>query len=211
MNTDKELMLSEFDDEVAVGIINTYNLANPNGPAITDDTNVSILGIPELTFSLREMGFTTADGKTAQRVAHVNVASWMINHGILKTDLGERVFEAPFVYANGVANQQSAKPEVTVDRQVVTPNETPVETAPTTEANPEPKSPVKKYPGATPENLAKYGLTEADVPNRKPMYGAWVIVPDRNNPGKYKVTSARPDMVEGAYSTVRGESQMNSQ
>ena len=72
----------------------------------------------ELTFSLNDIGYTVKDGKVVKKEGTSPiVASWYINHGKIKTDLGNHAFFAPFVYTDGgrvsqpiKSDEQSTKP-----------------------------------------------------------------------------------------------------
>lgn len=78
------------------------------------DQEVSILGCPQLTFKMSDF-FEDGTGKPGgYKVIGKNVltAAWMIKNGKLKTDVGEQMFYAPFVFANGVRKESQVRQQV---------------------------------------------------------------------------------------------------
>ena len=74
---------------------------------------VSIFGCPQLSFKIGD--FFEKHGDDIVSKTDVSILAWMIKEGKIKTDAGENVFTAPFVFANGVTveggavEQQTAK------------------------------------------------------------------------------------------------------
>jgi hypothetical protein len=69
--------------------------------ASNDDTQIRF-GNDAITFSLRELGYSKYNGKLVKVNEPILMAAWFINHGKIKTDLGDHAFKAPFVYADDV-------------------------------------------------------------------------------------------------------------
>lgn len=218
-NTDKDLLMSEFPQEFVDMLVRTYENYKGNKNANTQFPVFS----RDLTFSLNDIGYTVRDGKVVKKEGTSPiVASWYINHGKIKTDLGEHAFFAPFVYTDGGRVAQEAKTEQTETKPVkkVTTSGKTIETkTPNKQATVEepieqqktkaiPNSPTIALP-ATPENLQKYGLS---IPTgMKEIVGhKWAIVPDKKN-GGYKVTLAPIKFIKGFNSTVRGEGSFDRQ
>lgn len=69
----------------------------------------------ELTFTMQDLNLVRgADGKVVRNGDTPILMSWMINHQILKTDVGDHAFKDPFVYADDAAVAETAevrKPE----------------------------------------------------------------------------------------------------
>jgi hypothetical protein len=55
-----------------------------------------IAGLKDLSFTKEDLGIGTEHGP-------VSLLAWMINTGKIQTDLGDTIFKAPFIYADGVA------------------------------------------------------------------------------------------------------------
>ena len=106
-NTDKELMLSEFPQYFIDGVITEFNKIKGQKD---ENTQIPILS-RDLTFTLKDLGYTVdQNGKVIRKEGtRPIVLSWMINHKILKTDLGNHAFFAPFVYTDSVQIDQRTK------------------------------------------------------------------------------------------------------
>lgn len=108
-NTDKEAMMNPISDNIvnaAIEYMNRYN---------TDYYRV--LNCDELVFTMQDLNLTRdTDGKVIRKDGTPILMSWMINHQVLKTDVGDRAFRDPFVYADDAAVAETAnisKPEPT--------------------------------------------------------------------------------------------------
>ena len=202
-NTDKDMLMEPVPQSIInliLGVIKT----NPK-LATTDDTQIRI-GTDDLTFSLRDIGYTLVDGKPVKKNTDTPLmVSWYINHKKIKTDLGDRAFYAPFVYADDIQIDNGAKParttaaeEVTSKGETIT-KETPKKPS-VKKTKADPKNPTIAEP-ATKENLDKYGL---QIPaNQKLLPGfAWGIVDGKD--GNKVVTMAPKKFVSGVFSVVKG-------
>lgn len=101
-NTDKEAMMDPISDNIvnaAVDYMNKYN---------TDYYRV--LNCDELVFTMQDLNLTRGtDGKVVRNGNTPILMSWMINHQVLKTDVGDRAFRDPFVYADDAAVAETAE------------------------------------------------------------------------------------------------------
>ena len=101
-NTDKEAMMNPISDNIvnaAIEYMNKYN---------TDYYRV--LNCDELVFTMQDLNLTRgADGKVIRNGDTPILMSWMINHQVLKTDVGDRAFRDPFVYADDAAVAETAE------------------------------------------------------------------------------------------------------
>jgi hypothetical protein len=78
------------------------------------NSDVSIMGCPQLSFKIGDF-FTMPDTGAAKNLASLEprngtIMAWMIKSGHIKTDAGEELFTAPFVYANGVKTPKKKSP-----------------------------------------------------------------------------------------------------
>lgn len=101
-NTDKEAMMAPISDNIvnaAIDYMNKYN---------TDYYRV--LNCDELVFTMQDLNLTRGtDGKVVRNGNTPILMSWMINHQVLKTDVGDRAFRDPFVYADDAAVAETAE------------------------------------------------------------------------------------------------------
>lgn len=101
-NTDKEAMMNPVSDNIvnaAIEYMNKYS---------TDYYRV--LNCDELVFTMQDLNLTRgADGKVVRNGNTPILMSWMINHQVLKTDVGDRAFRDPFVYADDAAVAETAE------------------------------------------------------------------------------------------------------
>lgn len=101
-NTDKEAMMDPISDNIvnaAIDYMNKYN---------TDYYHV--LNCDELVFTMQDLNLTRGtDGKVVRNGNTPILMSWMINHQVLKTDVGDRAFRDPFVYADDAAVAETAE------------------------------------------------------------------------------------------------------
>ena len=88
-NTDKNALLESIPPAI-VNALKGYFKQNP------DKQSVSIGGFEQLTFTREDLGLTETN-KTP-----VSVLAWMIKTGKVQTDLGNTIYSAPYVYAEGV-------------------------------------------------------------------------------------------------------------
>ena len=106
-NTDKVYMRTTFLDDVEdfrfrtfMDALKDFFTSNQNA------TEVKIAGLEELTFSKDDF-FKTRNKRLVGKA--VSVAAWMMKTGKLQTDLSERMFVAPYVFADGVKADNKAK------------------------------------------------------------------------------------------------------
>lgn len=101
-NTDKEAMMNPVSDNIvnaAIEYMNKYS---------TDYYRV--LNCEELVFTMQDLNLTRgSDGKVVRNGNIPILMSWMINHQVLKTDVGDRAFRDPFVYADDAAVAETAE------------------------------------------------------------------------------------------------------
>ena len=106
-NTDKEILTSPFPQEFIDYVLDEITSGRQS---VSSDTDyIHLLNTDELVFSLKDLGYTIKDGKPVKVQDAPLVFSWAVNHGIIKTDLGERAFRAPYVYADDVIVNQDTK------------------------------------------------------------------------------------------------------
>lgn len=217
-NTDKDVMMSEFPQEFIDEVIKLWNKKEGNKDA---NTQISVLS-NELTFSLNDLGYEVVNGNPIKKQGTAPiVASWMINHGIIKTDLGDRAFYAPFIYTDTVRVDQRTKDQQLPKQPtkvITTKGEVISETKPAKSDIDKPieqqtKSSSTRKPTiaklATPELLEQYGLSIPE--NQKLLPGElWGIIPDKKT-GNMKVTRVPKKFVEGLHSEVRGTGNFNRQ
>lgn len=95
-------MMDPISDNIvnaAIDYMNKYN---------TDYYRV--LNCDELVFTMQDLNLTRgADGKVVRNGNTPILMSWMINHQVLKTDVGDRAFRDPFVYADDAAVAETAE------------------------------------------------------------------------------------------------------
>jgi len=138
----------------------------------------------------------------------------MINHGKIKTDVGDRLFYAPFVYADDVTIQEPIQAQVqqaSEKKQTATT----VTEKPVTKKIEQPKQDLSKQVGkkpikATPENLAKYGLT---LPDEKAPNGFVYAIGFNKETGIASVVATPKGRAKalGLFSTTRGRGKMNEE
>ncbi|UVX68851.1 MAG: hypothetical protein [Bacteriophage sp.] len=92
--------MSEFPQEFIDLLV---SIANSSPNLVKDENSRIPIFSKDLTFSLKEIGYTFKDGKAEKVSDSPLVITWAINNGILKTDLGEHAFYAPFIYADDAA------------------------------------------------------------------------------------------------------------
>lgn len=101
-NTDKEAMMNPISDNIVNAAIDYMNKYNTN--------YYRVLNCDELVFTMQDLNLTRgADGKVVRNGNTPILMSWMINHQVLKTDVGDRAFRDPFVYADDAAVAETAK------------------------------------------------------------------------------------------------------
>lgn len=101
-NTDKEAMMNPISDNIVNAAIDYMNKYNTN--------YYRVLNCDELVFTMQDLNLTRgADGKVVRNGNTPILMSWMINHQVLKTDVGDRAFRDPFVYADDAAVAETAE------------------------------------------------------------------------------------------------------
>ena len=207
-NTDKDVLMSAFPEEFVQFVIDAGLHTNQ----IKDENSRIMLFSPDFTFSLKDLGYTFKDGKAVKVYDSPLVMTWAINNGIIKTDLGEHAFSAPFVYADDVAvsqevkqkQEEKPKPTVNTKNQVIEPVSKPAEVK--TQSGKK----VVTAERATPENLAKYGLSIPDNGMKESPGMKWGIVVNPKT-GKREVRLVSPKFINGLKSTVRGKGTVNEE
>lgn len=206
-NTDKEAMMKPIPQSIvdrAIEYMNKYN---------TDYYRV--LNCDDLVFTMSDLGLIKdSEGKVVRQGSEAPLLmTWMINHQILKTSVGERAFRDPFVYADGAQDVES-NTKVTPPTTGPVTTETPRtdDSAPKTgqvEEQPA-EQPVEKIPQASKPSQKDRLLTKEEViamgltPKVRWEYilkedGTTVMLPSHNPiVAKLKKNSS------GLYSTIKG-------
>lgn len=91
-NTEKYALLEPIPSRI-VNLGKSYFKQFPN------EKVYKIAGLKDLSFTKEDLGIGTEHGP-------VSLLAWMINTGKIQTDLGDTIFKAPFIYADGVAVPQ---------------------------------------------------------------------------------------------------------
>lgn len=150
-NTDKEAMMKPISNNIveeAIKYMNQYK---------TDYYRV--LNCEDLVFTMEDLGLTRNEQGEVVRTKKEAplLMSWMINHEILKTSVGEQAFKDPFIYADGAASVES--------NSVVTPEPTgPITT----------ETPKVEQQEQVEETL---GFTEVSERNAKDREGNSIVIP----------------------------------
>lgn len=202
-NTDKETMLEPISDNIvkeAISYMNQYN---------TDYYRV--LNCDDLIFTMEDLNLERVDGKVVRKDGPTPILmSWMINHQIIKTDVGEHVFTAPFVYADDVAVAETSQISNTTEstkvkpaKQKVTPTETVTEETPKEVVK---KPEVKEVNGLKiPANDRALSYDETVAMGLVPKQGfTYVLRADGSTvilPNSSKIIQ---QMTKGVYSVERG-------
>ena len=107
-NTDKDFMKSALKMGITknTAFSNLFEFMKKNHEGeITEDTELSLFGCPQLSFRVGDLATVGKNGKiTAKK--NISYLSWMIKNQKVKTDVSEQIFYAPFVYAHGVQNKE---------------------------------------------------------------------------------------------------------
>lgn len=91
-NTEKYALLEPIPSRI-VNLGKSYFKQFPN------EKVYKIAGLKDLSFTREDLGIGTEHGP-------VSLLAWMVNTGKIQTDLGDTIFKAPFIYADGVAVPQ---------------------------------------------------------------------------------------------------------
>ena len=91
-NTEKYALLEPIPSRI-VNLGKSYFKQFPN------EKVYKIAGLKDLSFTKEDLGIGTEHRP-------VSLLAWMINTGKIQTDLGDTIFKAPFIYADGVAVPQ---------------------------------------------------------------------------------------------------------
>ena len=102
-NTDVEQMTKKFNASLLTALRQWFE-KNPEA------TSFKLCGINQFEFKKEDLFVTDEDGKIRKQ-KNIHVLSWMLKNNKLITKTTEEIFYAPFVYADGVAQQ---KPNETV-------------------------------------------------------------------------------------------------
>lgn len=206
-NTDKNVMMSPIPQQIVDYVVNAA-IQNPD--RFTDENSSVIFWNDKLSFSLKDVSYTLVDGKPVKVSEPPLTITWMINHKILKTDLGEHAFNAPFVYSDGaVTKQEEVQKQPVKEKKVV--NTKGEATATVTPAN-KVDTAGKKTPviaeRATPENLQKYGLSIPNNGMKENQYLKWGIVTDPKT-GDKKVVLTPIKFLNSLTSTIKGKGRLD--
>ena len=97
-NTDKYALLEPIPNSI-VRLATSYFKQYPNAKQF------KIAGLEQLAFTREDLGIGTDEGP-------VSLLTWLINTGKIETDLGDTIYRAPFIYADGVAVPQVTETEL---------------------------------------------------------------------------------------------------
>lgn len=208
-NTDKQMMQDPIPDSIvehAIQYMNEYK---------TDYYRV--LNCDDLIFTMQDLGLTKNDKGEVVR-AHEEaptLMSWMINHQVIKTSVGEQAFKDPFIYADGaqeVGDPTPITPTITGPTTTETPRKdgVPTESTQDTEVKQEAMAPASK-PSSKDKLLSKDEVLSMGL-TPKPRWeyilkedGTTVMLPSHNPiVAKLKKSS-------GLYSTTKGRSKFDEQ
>ena len=101
-NTEKSVMEQKFGD------VGTTDLIISSLKSYFEDNKseeLSVCGIPELTFKKSDLFELGRTGKPTRVIPNTMVAAWLIINEKLTSDVSDDVFYAPFVFANGVSEE----------------------------------------------------------------------------------------------------------
>lgn len=205
-NTDKEMMLQPIPESIvkaAIEYMNRYNV-----------DYYRVLNCDDLVFTMKDLNLKRdSNGKVVKAGDTPILMSWMINHEVLKTDVGDTPFRAPFVYADDAVATDAP---IETQQKPVEPIQSPSKqssTSQTQDNTTEQQKPVK-----TPENVSQKGkfdgykvlsIDEAKAAGLTPREGfTYVTKPDGSHvalPNSSKVLS----QIKGVYSTVKGEGKVD--
>lgn len=208
-NTDKQMMQDPIPDSIvehAIHYMNEYK---------TDYYRV--LNCDDLIFTMQDLGLTKNDRGEVVR-AHEEaptLMSWMINHQVIKTSVGEHAFKDPFIYADGaqeVGDPTPVIPTITGPTTTETPRKdnVPTESTQDTEVKQEAMTPASK-PSFKDKLLSKDEVLSMGL-TPKPRWeyilkedGTTVMLPSHNPiVAKLKKSS-------GLYSTTKGRGKFDEQ
>lgn len=208
-NTDKQMMQDPIPDSIvehAIHYMNEYK---------TDYYRV--LNCDDLIFTMQDLGLTKNDRGEVVR-AHEEaptLMSWMINHQVIKTSVGEHAFKDPFIYADGaqeVGDPTPVIPTITGPTTTETPRKdnVPTESTQDTEVKQEAMTPASK-PSFKDKLLSKDEVLSMGL-TPKPRWeyilkedGTTVMLPNHNPiVAKLKKSS-------GLYSTTKGRGKFDEQ
>lgn len=227
-NTDKDFMMTRIPNSIVQFVVNSANQMLKDGK-FDANTEIHLLG-NDVVFTLADVGYKLENGqiiKSRDEQQAPSVLAWMINHGKIKTDLGNRLFYAPFVYADDVTVQEPIQTQVqqaAENKKVSTGirkwnamtseeekklaadwlNEMQEDQKQKDVSKQAGKKPIK----ATPENLAKYGLT---LPAEKVHNGFVYAIGFNKETGVASVVATPKGRAKalGLYSFVQGKGKMN--
>lgn len=95
-NTDKEMMMQPISQNIvdaAIAYMEKYNV-----------DYYRVANCEDLTFTMRDLNLKRDDNGNVVKAGDTPLLmTWMINHQIIKTDVGDNPFSAPFIYADGAA------------------------------------------------------------------------------------------------------------
>lgn len=208
-NTDKQMMQDPIPDSIvehAIQYMNEYK---------TDYYRV--LNCDDLIFTMQDLGLIKNDKGEVVR-AHEEapiLMSWMINHQVIKTSVGEQAFKDPFIYADGaqeVGDPTPVTPTITGPTTTETPRKdnVPAESTQDTEVKQEAITPASK-PSSKDKLLSKDEVLSMGL-TPKPRWeyilkedGTTVMLPSHNPiVAKLKKSS-------GLYSTTKGRGKFDEQ
>lgn len=213
-NTDKNFMMTRIPDKIVNWVVNSANTLLQQGK-FNEDSEIKLLG-NDVAFTLADVGYKLENGKIVKsrdESQAPSVLAWMINHGKIKTDLGDHLFRDPFIYSDDVTIQEQARAQ---EQQVKEATERPiakkiVTEKPISEQKPkvgeaDSKKPIK----ATPENLAKYGLT---LPEQKAPNGFIYAIGFNKETGEASVVATPKGRAKalGLYSRYAGTGKIKAE
>lgn len=209
-NTDKEAMMNPISDNIVNAAIDYMNKYNTN--------YYRVLNCDELVFTMQDLNLTRgADGKVVRNGNTPILMSWMINHQVLKTDVGDRAFRDPFVYADDAAVAETAE-VINIEQVKQSTNEKVKQVTATVESKREqPEQPSDEIATEESKKTATIELPQQDkaltydetiAAGLTPKQGYTYV---RKADGKYVILPNNSRVLQkmlgnkGVFSTVRGE------
>ena len=205
-NTDKQAMMEPISNNIVEAAINHMN-------EFGVDT-YKPLNCEDLEFTMQDLNLVKGeDGKVVRNGDTPILMSWMINHEVLKTDVGDTMFKDPFVYADDAAVAETAevsKTEPTYAKKEKK-GDSKAEYVKLESTKQIDTSVIEEKQTETPEQLQDKALTydetiEAGLTPRQGFTyvqkadGSYVILPNSS-----KVLKKLLNQEKGVYSVIRGE------
>lgn len=167
-----------------------------------------ILGMDDLTFTMRDLGLEKKDGKIVRvREQAPTLISWMINHQVLKANIGDTLFRDPFIYADDAVLDTDNRTKVENATVEVT-KDTPTEDAQKPAENKVQEIPVTPTTSA-PEGDRALTMQEAKDMGLTPKRGFTYVLKSDGITVLLPNSSSVLKKLQGLHSTNRGVGRIN--